>query len=154
MKNPLPYDPRPSKAHPEHREFRKGIEKESPHFSWLPIGLLALMGVTLAMNIENDVKKCEERKDKESEKKGGSKQQHPRRRDERDRDRPRAADRGGYEGRDRSWERTTRAGDSRNYRDDCSCDGRSHSGRTYDDGPCSECDYEYRPRRRSREYRR
>ncbi|KAH8889823.1 hypothetical protein GQ53DRAFT_748056 [Thozetella sp. PMI_491] len=163
--NPLPYDPRPSKAHPEHRSLRKKMEKEHP-FNWLPIGVLALMGVSLAMNIEKDVKKCEEKKEKQREERDDDEPRSARggqrrRRDDRDRrwgqidsEREMGRDRG----RDRSWERTSRAGDRRSYRRDCSCDGRSCDGRSCDgrscDGrSCAEFDYDYRPRR-SLEYRR
>ncbi|OTB06385.1 hypothetical protein M426DRAFT_21167 [Hypoxylon sp. CI-4A] len=62
-----PPDPRsilPSRAHPEHRSRRKELEKEHP-FSWTGPLVLGMIGVGLAWNIENQVQKHEERKDKE-----------------------------------------------------------------------------------------
>jgi len=47
-----PPDPRPSKAHPEHRAKRKQFENENPHFNmreaWLKAGVLATMAAVAA----------------------------------------------------------------------------------------------------------
>ncbi|KAI1344963.1 hypothetical protein F5Y15DRAFT_12960 [Xylariaceae sp. FL0016] len=64
-----PPDPRnllPSRAHPEHRAVRKNLEKEH-HFGYTEPILLGMLGLTLAFNIEDSVRKHEERKDKEEE---------------------------------------------------------------------------------------
>ncbi|KAI0843159.1 hypothetical protein F5Y06DRAFT_82063 [Hypoxylon sp. FL0890] len=64
-----PVDPReylPSRAHPEHRSRRKEIEKEHP-FGWKEPLVLGLLGIGLAWNIEKQVQKHEERKDKEEQ---------------------------------------------------------------------------------------
>ena len=61
----LPPDPRPSKAHPQHREARKQIEKKySDGFEWIPWLALALTGAAVAFDIEKDVRKCEEKKER------------------------------------------------------------------------------------------
>lgn len=57
----LPYI-RPSAAPDhEHRAHRKKLENEHPAFGWTKPILFGLMAVTLAMNIEKEVKKHEER---------------------------------------------------------------------------------------------
>ncbi|TGJ82544.1 hypothetical protein E0Z10_g6225 [Xylaria hypoxylon] len=69
MRLPHSADPRgllPSRAHPEHRKTRKDLEKEH-QIGFAEVGVLSLIGLTLAWNIENQVRKCEERKDKEEE---------------------------------------------------------------------------------------
>jgi len=48
MLNGLIPDPRPSKAHPEHRAQRKAIERENPHFDTKEFGLKAGILVLLA----------------------------------------------------------------------------------------------------------
>ncbi|KAI1143006.1 hypothetical protein F5Y05DRAFT_139072 [Hypoxylon sp. FL0543] len=78
-----PVDPReylPSRAHPEHRSRRKELEKEHP-FGWKEPLVLGLLGLTLAWNIEKQVQKHEERKDKE-EQEGKDQEDRPRRRRE------------------------------------------------------------------------
>ncbi|KAJ9162163.1 hypothetical protein NKR19_g1479, partial [Coniochaeta hoffmannii] len=59
---PKPPDPRPSKAHPEHRARRKELEKKHGGYEWVPYLGLALTGLVLAFNVEKDVEKCERRK--------------------------------------------------------------------------------------------
>ncbi|KAI2618864.1 hypothetical protein GGR54DRAFT_640404 [Hypoxylon sp. NC1633] len=64
-----PVDPRgylPSRAHPEHRSARKELEKEHP-FGWTEPLLLGMLGVGLVWNIEKQVQKHEERKDREEQ---------------------------------------------------------------------------------------
>jgi len=68
MPKVLPVDPRPSKAHPEHREHRKKLEKEHPAFGWKQGLILGLMGVTIFMNIEKEVEKREQRNKEKEEK--------------------------------------------------------------------------------------
>ncbi|KAI8635308.1 hypothetical protein F5Y19DRAFT_469176 [Xylariaceae sp. FL1651] len=61
------HDPRkflPSRAHPEHRAYRKQLEKEHP-FGFTQMAVLGMLGLTLAWDIEKQVQKHEERKDKE-----------------------------------------------------------------------------------------
>ncbi|KAI3329045.1 hypothetical protein HD806DRAFT_270546 [Xylariaceae sp. AK1471] len=63
----IPPDPRkylPSRAHPEHRQQRKQLEKEHP-FGLTQVAALGLIGLTLAWDIEKQVQKHEEKKDKE-----------------------------------------------------------------------------------------
>ncbi|PSR76544.1 hypothetical protein BD289DRAFT_172418 [Coniella lustricola] len=57
----LPPDPRPSKAHPEHRRRRKELEKEH-NYEWVPPIILGLLGITLAYDVTKDVAKLEEKK--------------------------------------------------------------------------------------------
>ena len=162
--NPLPFDPRPHKAHPKERATRKQMEKENPGFNWMPIGVLALLGITLAMNVEKDVKKCEERKEKDpnydsddgdDDRRGGkgedrSRRHHPQQRERRDknRDHPRRG-RSVDGGRDRYRDRDRGYGRDASWCRDCESDRRSYDGRRaygYDG------DYEYRrPRRWSGE---
>ena len=164
--NPLPFDPRPSQAHPKERANRKQMEKENSGFNWLPIGVLALLGVTLAMDVEKDVKKCEKRKE---EKEGGSadggdddrrgekgdqrRRHHPQRerREKRDPRRGRSADGGG----DRDGNRDRDGGRDRGYGRDASRFGDWESDRRSYDGRRAygyDSDYEYRrPRRWSGE---
>ncbi|KAJ4406819.1 hypothetical protein N0V82_010045 [Gnomoniopsis sp. IMI 355080] len=59
-------DPRPSRAHPEHRKLRKELEKEHG-YGWVPPVILALLGVTLAYDVTKDVEKKEERHKKDEE---------------------------------------------------------------------------------------
>lgn len=59
-------DPRPSRAHPEHRKLRKELEKEHG-YEWVPPVILALLGVTLAYDITKDVEKHEKKHKKEEE---------------------------------------------------------------------------------------
>lgn len=62
-----PPDPRkylPSKAHPEHRQQRKQLEKEAA-VGLTEVAALGLIGLTLAWDIEKQVQKHEEKKDKE-----------------------------------------------------------------------------------------
>ncbi|KAF2968755.1 hypothetical protein GQX73_g4833 [Xylaria multiplex] len=64
-----PADPRnllPSRAHPEHRQTRKQLEKQH-QIGLKEVGVLSLIGLTLAWNIENQVRKCEEKKQKGEE---------------------------------------------------------------------------------------
>lgn len=62
---PRPPDPRPSKAHPEHRKRRKELEEKHGGYEWVPYLGLALTGLVLAFNVEKDVAKCEKRKEKQ-----------------------------------------------------------------------------------------
>jgi len=62
---PKPPDPRPSKAHPEHRAVRKELEKKHGGYEWVPVAGLALTGLILAINVEKDVDKCEKKKEKQ-----------------------------------------------------------------------------------------
>lgn len=59
-------DPRPSKAHPEHRKLRKELEKEHG-YGWVPPVILALLGVTLAYDVTKDVEKHEQKHKQEEE---------------------------------------------------------------------------------------
>lgn len=59
-------DPRPSKAHPEHRKLRKELEKEHS-YEWVPPVILALLGVTLAYDVTKDVEKHEQKHKEEEE---------------------------------------------------------------------------------------
>jgi hypothetical protein len=57
-------DPRPSKAHPEHRAARKALEKEHPHFDIKELGLKAgvlmlLAGVALFPRIKAEAEMLE-----------------------------------------------------------------------------------------------
>ncbi|KAK3391067.1 hypothetical protein B0H63DRAFT_447140 [Podospora didyma] len=63
----IPPDPRPSKAHPEHRSQRKAVEKEhgAGAFEWVSAVALLLAGMTILIDVEKDVKKCEERRERE-----------------------------------------------------------------------------------------
>ncbi|TPX13126.1 uncharacterized protein E0L32_006552 [Thyridium curvatum] len=107
-------DPRPSKAHPDHREHRKKLEKEHP-FTWMPGVVLGLMGVTLLMNVEKDVERREQRHRRENDEDRDRDRDRDRRR-ARDRDRDRDRDDDGRRGRrDRSYER--RRPHSQHYRD-------------------------------------
>ncbi|KAF3767845.1 hypothetical protein M406DRAFT_321745, partial [Cryphonectria parasitica EP155] len=62
----LPPDPRPSKAHPEHRRIRKELEKEHG-YGWVPPVILGLIGIGLAYDVTKDVEKAEERKQKQKQ---------------------------------------------------------------------------------------
>ncbi|TLD31322.1 hypothetical protein PspLS_02759 [Pyricularia sp. CBS 133598] len=57
----LPLDPRPSRADPEARTTRKEIEKTSTGFGWTTAAILGVIGVTMLINVENGVEKCEQR---------------------------------------------------------------------------------------------
>ncbi|TLS31147.1 hypothetical protein PpBr36_02975 [Pyricularia pennisetigena] len=57
----LPLDPWPSRADPEARSTRKEIEKSSTGFSWTTAAVLGLIGVTMLINVEKSVEKCEQR---------------------------------------------------------------------------------------------
>ncbi|KAH8681482.1 hypothetical protein BX600DRAFT_446666 [Xylariales sp. PMI_506] len=73
----LPPDPRkmlPSRADPEHRGRRKELEKKHGYGYVEPL-VLGMIGITLAWNIENQVRKAEERKEKEADERGGQHQQ-------------------------------------------------------------------------------
>ncbi|OIW32186.1 hypothetical protein CONLIGDRAFT_259749 [Coniochaeta ligniaria NRRL 30616] len=64
---PKPPDPRPSKAHPEHRAKRKELEKKHGGYEWVPYLGLALTGLVLAFDVEKDVEKREKRKDRQDQ---------------------------------------------------------------------------------------
>ena len=67
MRIKSPPDPRnllPSRADPEHRKYRKELEKEHP-FGFTEIATLGLIGLTLAWDIDKQVQKCAEKKGKE-----------------------------------------------------------------------------------------
>ncbi len=83
----MPVDPRPSKAHPEHRATRKKIEKAESAFGWMPVFMLGLMGITIFMNLEKDVQKHEKKHEEEEA-----------REEERQREQRRAEMMGGGEG--------------------------------------------------------
>ncbi|GAW19943.1 hypothetical protein ANO14919_094360 [Xylariales sp. No.14919] len=77
-----PTDPRnllPSRAHPEQRHNRKQLEKQY-QIGLTEVGVLGLIGLTLAWNIEHQVQKCEQRKDKEEaeQKKREGRERHQR----------------------------------------------------------------------------
>ncbi|KAK2067729.1 hypothetical protein P8C59_001442 [Phyllachora maydis] len=55
---------RPSKAHPEHRQQRKQIEKANLGFGWGPVLALSLVGTIMALDVEQGVRKYEARKDR------------------------------------------------------------------------------------------
>lgn len=58
-------DPRPSKANPEHRSLRKEWEEQhSDAFEWMPWVALALTGVAVAFDVERDLRKCEEKRER------------------------------------------------------------------------------------------
>lgn len=57
----LPLDPRPSRANPEARSTRKEIEKSSTGFSWATAATLGVIAVTMLINVEKGVEKCEQR---------------------------------------------------------------------------------------------
>ncbi|KAI6351379.1 hypothetical protein MCOR25_009967 [Pyricularia grisea] len=57
----LPLDPRPSRADPEARSARKEIEKSSTGFSWTTAAILGVLGVTMLINVEKGVERCEKR---------------------------------------------------------------------------------------------
>ncbi|KAI0397796.1 hypothetical protein F5Y17DRAFT_454681 [Xylariaceae sp. FL0594] len=94
---PSPRDYLPSRAHPEHRKHRKQLEKEHP-FGFKEFAVLGLIGLTLAWDIEKQVEKREQRKDKERERKEGGEDETRRRssrsrRDEKDEDGDRRTER-------------------------------------------------------------
>lgn len=68
----LPLDPRPSRAHPEHRATRKQLEKENG-YGWVPPVILGLVGLTLAFDVSKDVEKAEEKHKKREEEEEGRK---------------------------------------------------------------------------------
>ncbi|KAI0817824.1 hypothetical protein GGR55DRAFT_41225 [Xylaria sp. FL0064] len=138
MKLPSPPDPRnllPSRAHPEHRQYRKQLEKEHP-FSFAPVVTLGLIGLTLAWDMEKQVKKHEERKDKEEaerddrerrrrEKGHGHRETSDCRRDQRAPDSSRSRRRGDRDGgTSESYARDPRRHQSVDYR----ADPRRHDG--------------------------
>ncbi|ROW05258.1 hypothetical protein VSDG_00179 [Cytospora chrysosperma] len=65
----LPPDPRPSRAHPEHRATRKQLEKEHG-YGWVPPVILGLVGLTLAFDVAKDVEKAEEKHKKRDQGQG------------------------------------------------------------------------------------
>ncbi|KAK0637253.1 hypothetical protein B0T17DRAFT_104794 [Bombardia bombarda] len=158
IKKILSPDPRPSKAHPEHRATRKKVEKEhSSGFEWASAAVLALAGITMLVNVEKDVEKCESRHEREEreerERRQGGKNKQKR-------------DDGESEqrtGRERS--RRGRIEDRRASRgcSGCSCDcdsdrdygqergGSSHRDRSYG---CGGDGYEYGSRDHSRRGRK
>lgn len=78
----LPPDPRPSRAHPEHRATRKQLEKEHG-YGWVPPVILGLVGLTLAFDVTKDVEKAEERhkkRDEEQQEGEGDEEQERKRR--------------------------------------------------------------------------
>lgn len=113
-------DPRPSRAHPEHRKLRKELEKEHG-YGWVPPMLLALLGVTLAFDITKDVEKHEQRHKQEEEEEKERKRRRrereirygshrPRRSDSEDEEGQDDDGNGDYDGRDgardrRRWDR-------------------------------------------------
>ncbi|KUI68511.1 hypothetical protein VM1G_04496 [Cytospora mali] len=106
----LPPDPRPSRAHPEHRAIRKQLEKEHG-YGWVPPVILGLVGLTLAFDVTKDVEKAEERhKQREAEE-----EERKRRRKEAGRGRPRRQKDDGDDdhdhGEDRDGDRSGRDGD-------------------------------------------
>jgi hypothetical protein len=139
MKAPkiLPVDPRPSKAHPEHRHERKQLEKGHPAYTWMPGVILALTGLVVAFNVERDVKKCEERREREEKDEGRQRhQQHQRGRND-----------GGGSGRK-----------GRSPDDDYGYDGVRHDrrrrGRSYDSRAADDEDDYYRKKQQQQEQRR
>ncbi len=68
MPNILPVNPRPSKAHPEHRSERKKLEKGQSAFGWTEPILLGLMGLAIFVNVEKEVEKHEQKHKEEDEK--------------------------------------------------------------------------------------
>ncbi|KAI1144928.1 hypothetical protein F4825DRAFT_286136 [Nemania diffusa] len=82
-------DPRkylPSRAHPEHRQARKELEKE--HSVGLKeVALLGLLGVKLAWNIEKEVQKHEEKREKEEAEQRRREEREHRRREQAHHDR-------------------------------------------------------------------
>ncbi|KAK8059770.1 hypothetical protein PG996_009700 [Apiospora saccharicola] len=160
----LPVDPRdllPSRADPEHRSHRKELEKQHGYGYTEPL-ILAAIGIGLVWNIDNQVRKHEERKDE------AERAAEERRERRRKREREQYEPRGGalVPGRDRSRDR--RRGDVDRDRDDArGRDGgrrnessrgstsrgpRRDSSRYEDDGPLFKDD----PRRldyRYEEYR-
>ncbi|ROW15229.1 hypothetical protein VPNG_02908 [Cytospora leucostoma] len=75
----LPPDPRPSRAHPEHRAHRKQLEKEHG-YGWVPPVVLGLLGITLAFDVTKDVEKTEERHKREDAEEEERKRRRGRRR--------------------------------------------------------------------------
>ncbi|KAK4450647.1 hypothetical protein QBC34DRAFT_459722 [Podospora aff. communis PSN243] len=64
-------DPRPSKANPEHRNLRKEWEKQhSNAFEWIELVGLALTGLAVAFDVERDLRKCEEKRERKEREKG------------------------------------------------------------------------------------
>lgn len=101
----------PSKAHPEHRSYRKELEKQHP-FGWTEPLVLGMLGIGLAWNIEKQVHKHEERKDKEEQEQKEREERRRRRREQQIRNGtfdPRAQDGGSQSSRGR---RSSRAGGS------------------------------------------
>ncbi|KAK8051457.1 hypothetical protein PG993_002842 [Apiospora rasikravindrae] len=93
-KLPVP-DPRellPSRADPEHRSRRKELEKQHGYGYTEPL-ILAAIGIGLVWNIDNQVRKHEERKD-EAERKEEERRERRRKR-ERDQYEPRGGPRSG-----------------------------------------------------------
>lgn len=132
-----PPDPRkllPSRADPEHRGRRKELEKKHGYGYTEPL-LLAMLGVGLVWNIENQVKKHEERKEgeekeeKERDERQRKKREHQIRSgtwdpERRDRGRDRAGSRSEKAGRDsRSRHPEGDRGSRSRYRDDYDRDG-------------------------------
>lgn len=90
----LPPDPRPSKAHPEHRKLRKELEKEHG-YEWLPPIILGLLGITLAFDVTKDVAKAEEKKMKDGHAEDDEAEERRRRRHRREREARHARRHGG-----------------------------------------------------------
>ncbi|ROW09470.1 hypothetical protein VMCG_02444 [Cytospora schulzeri] len=119
----LPPDPRPSRAHPEHRATRKQLEKEHG-YGWVPPVILGLVGLTLAFDVAKDVEKAEE-KHKQREQQQQQQQEGEGEEEQRKRRRGRGT---GEENRGRSRRRQRGGGDD--YEDRGGGDG---DGDEYDD---------------------
>lgn len=84
-------DPRPWRAEPKERAARRYIEKENEGFGWTPILVLGLVGITTFMNVEESVKKHEqkhEREEQEEERRRRRRREDRRRGSRRDRSVP------------------------------------------------------------------
>ncbi|KAI8965778.1 hypothetical protein F5Y11DRAFT_311402 [Daldinia sp. FL1419] len=109
-----PVNPRnymPSRAHPEHRTRRKELEKEHP-FTWKEPLVLGMIGIGLAWNIENQVRKHEERKER-GEPQGRDNNDRRRRRRDQQQDRDASYDRSDRSGESRRRSRSTRGSEDR-----------------------------------------
>ncbi|KAI1852437.1 hypothetical protein JX266_002615 [Neoarthrinium moseri] len=140
-----PPDPRkvlPSRADPEHRSKRKELEKKHGYGYTEPL-VLAMLGVGLVWNIENQVSKHEKRKEEEEEREKQREERRRRRRDD--------------HGRSSTWDvrdgdrsdRSDRGSSRYDYRDDHRDDPRDYKYDTRD--------HRDEPRRlefRDQEYRR
>ncbi|KAI0433696.1 hypothetical protein F5Y09DRAFT_298536 [Xylaria sp. FL1042] len=128
MKLSSPPDPRnllPSRAHPEHRQHRKKLEKEHP-FSFAQVATLGLIGLTLAWDMDKQVQKHEERKGKENaerdererRRREKGNRESDSRRDHRAPDSSRTRKRGGWDGASESYAHDPRRRQSVDYRAD------------------------------------